>query len=148
MSDQDKLDLQKFWQAQEAAVYASITREICRGERTRDWVPYIFPYPAGVSFGGEEIVDTGFGLRSTEDAIEYLVHKKLGYRLIRCASVLMNHKIKEIVQIVGHPEDLQVRASMTLFASLHGAPKEFERVLDRFFGGRRCRATLEFMKKL
>ena len=48
-----------------------------------------------------------------------------------------------MADILGHPDDLKFRSSMTLFASVAADNKDFTAVLKKFYGGELDSATLE-----
>jgi len=53
---------------------------------------------------------------------------------------------KSALQILGSPDDLKFRSSMTLFE--HVAPDEpaFARAIERYFGGERDAATIALLR--
>ncbi|WP_367187132.1 DUF1810 family protein [Mucilaginibacter sp.] len=48
---------------------------------------------------------------------------------------------------MGHPDDLKLQSSMTLFAAVPASYPIFQTVLDRFFEGRPDQVTLELLGK-
>ena len=46
---------------------------------------------------------------------------------------------------MGFPDDLKLRSSMTLFASVAEDPQIFQAVLDAFYGGRADQKTIDFL---
>lgn len=56
---------------------------------------------------------------------------------------MTNVEGRSIADILGHPDDLKFRSSMTLFASVAADNKDFTAVLKKFYGGELNSATLE-----
>ena len=52
-------------------------------------------------------------------------------------------RIVPSTEILGYPDDLKFRSSMTLFASVAADNKDFTDALDKFYGGKADPATLE-----
>ncbi|PRC43236.1 DUF1810 domain-containing protein, partial [Mycobacterium sp. ITM-2017-0098] len=68
----------------------------------------------------------------------------LGPRLRQCAGLLATHAGRSATEILGHPDDLKVRSSMTLFARVGQEPL-FRAVLDAFYDGQDDPATLALL---
>ncbi len=49
---------------------------------------------------------------------------------------------------MGYPDDLKLRSSMTLFAEAAGEVSVFQRVLDKFFEGKKDERTLKLIGRL
>jgi uncharacterized protein (DUF1810 family) len=75
----------------------------------------------------------------------YLAHPVLGPRLRECARTLLAIDGKSATDILGYPDDLKLRSSMTLFARAADDPEVFEAVLDRYYDGPDQR-TLELLR--
>ncbi len=54
---------------------------------------------------------------------------------------------KSAAEIFGYPDDLKLRSSMSLFASVSPADSAFCRVLAQYFGGEPDQRTLELLQK-
>lgn len=57
-----------------------------------------------------------YAIRSLEGARAYLAHPVLGKRLVDCCRSLLAVKERTARQILGTPDDLKLRSSMTLFS--------------------------------
>jgi uncharacterized protein (DUF1810 family) len=88
-----------------------------------------------------------FGLGSRAEAKSYLQHKILGPRLRECTQLLLALPGQSIGSVLGYPDDLKFRSSMTLFAQ--AAPEEpiFQAALDKFFGGKPDERTIILLAK-
>jgi uncharacterized protein (DUF1810 family) len=66
----------------------------------------------------------------------------LGARLRECTQLLLDVKDRDISEILGYPDDLKFRSSMTLFDAV--APNDvFDQALAKYYDGARDPATLE-----
>jgi len=124
-------DLSRFLFAQED-VYDTALSELRRGRKETHWMWFIFPQLAGL---GHSAMARRYAIRDIEEARAYLEHPVLGPRLVDCCQALISLNGKTASQIFGDPDDLKLRSSMTLFALVPDAPGEFDRVLERYFGG-------------
>jgi uncharacterized protein (DUF1810 family) len=74
-----------------------------------------------------------------------LRHNVLGPRLVEISEALLALPGNDANRILGSPDDLKLRSSMTLFAALPGANPVFEAVLQKFFQGRPDERTLQIL---
>jgi uncharacterized protein (DUF1810 family) len=83
-----------------------------------------------------------FGIASLAEAQSYLRHDVLGPRLRECIVLMLASPHGDIRSILGDPDDLKFRSSMTLFAA--AAPEEtiFEAALEKYFGGKHDPMTI------
>jgi len=103
---------------------------------------YIFPQIQGLGFSE---TSKYYAIRSIQEANEYLKHPVLGNRLINICWALLDHGGNNANKIFGSPDDLKLKSSMTLFASLKETNPVFQKVLDKFFNGKRDERTIEII---
>lgn len=137
------LDLERFVEAQNS-VYEQVLAELGAGRKRSHWIWFIFPQIHGL---GSSATAVQYAIVSLEEAIAYLEHPVLGPRLEECTGLVNAVQGKEISQILGYPDDLKFRSSMTLFAqaAAHAGSAEsvFAEALSLFFDGSPDAATLE-----
>lgn len=107
------------------------------------WMWFIFPQLDGL---GQSVMAKRYAIHSRQEAIDYLQHPVLGDRLLECTGLMLAVKSKSAFEILGTPDDLKFRSSMTLFAEFAGADSVFRKALDRFHDGKRDMRTLELLK--
>ena len=73
---------------------------------------FVFPQIAGL---GLSAMAQRFAIKSKREAEAYLAHELLGPRLIECSRLVMAASEKRINDILGSPDDMKFRSSMTLF---------------------------------
>ena len=134
----DPHQLQRFIDAQDS-VYANVARELAAGRKQSHWMWFIFPQAAGLGFSA---MAQRYAIGSRAEAVAYLAHDVLGPRLIECTGLVMDVSGRSIRDILGSPDDLKFRSSMTLFDAVSGDPL-FSSALARYFAGARDQATLD-----
>jgi len=135
----DPFDLQRFANVQNP-VYEKVCEELRKGLKEGHWIWFIFPQLRGL---GHSAMATAFGISSRQEAAAYLDHAVLGPRLRECTRLVNLVEGREIDQILGYPDDLKFRSSMTLFASVASDNQVFKDALDKYFGGEPDPLTLD-----
>ena len=138
----DPFDLQRFVDAQ-APVYSRVIAELRQGQKQSHWMWFIFPQLAGL---GHSPMAQRFALRSREEAMAYLGHGVLGPRLRQCTALVNAVAGRTIREILGSPDDLKFRSSMTLFGAVSSEP-EFAAAIAKFYGGVSDRGTLDLLAR-
>ena len=125
-------------------VYDVVRHELETGRKATHWIWFIFPQMVGLGYSQ---MSQKFGIASETEARSYLEHKILGPRLRECTRLLLAVPDRSIGSILGSPDDLKFRSSMTLFAA--AAPDEslFEAALEKFFAGQHDALTLSLLGK-
>lgn len=138
MKNIENTGLQRFIEAQNDS-YDQALKEIRNGRKLTHWIWYIFPQMKGLGFSYNSEY---YGITSLQEAKDYLENELLRKRLFEITESLLMHKGKDIESIMGDIDALKLKSSMTLFDAVQ--PDDiFGEVLDEFYGGERCRRTLE-----
>jgi uncharacterized protein (DUF1810 family) len=127
----DPYDLQRFVEAQ-AAVYPRVLAELRAGRKQSHWMWFIFPQIEGL---GHSAMAQRYAIASRAEAAAYLGHDVLGPRLRECTALVNAVQGKSITDILGRPDDLKFRSSMTLFAHATGDNRAFTEAIRRYFDG-------------
>lgn len=135
--------LQRFLDAQKRDYETAFT-EIRNGKKSSHWMWYIFPQIQGL---GSSDTSRFYAIKDKEEAKAFLEHSILGPRLVQMCKVLLALPSKDAHAIFGNPDDLKLKSSMTLFASLETRPI-FQQVLDKFYKGNRDERTLQLLSKV
>ena len=88
-----------------------------------------------------------YAIKSAAEAKAYLDHPGLGPRLIECSKALWQLQALSASDIFGFPNDLKLRSSVTLFASVSEPDSVFSRVLGHYFEGKPDSRTLELVEQ-
>ena len=137
----DPYDLARFISAQEG-VYDRALAELRDGRKSSHWMWYIFPQIDGL---GHSPTTRLYSIKSLEEARQYLAHPVLGARLVACAEAVLAVQGRSASDIFGHPDDWKLQSSMTLFELVAGPRGVFERVLDKYYQGKRDTRTLQIV---
>ena len=135
-------DLERFIKAQQSYCgYDTAFTEIKRGKKLSHWIWYIFPQLKGL---GSSYSSIFYGIASLDEAKAYLRNDILRERLIEISNALLKND-KDIVDIVGDIDALKIRSSMTLFHCADSSIDVFQKVLDKFYDGRKDMRTLNLL---
>ncbi len=137
----DSLDLQRFVDAQ-APVIERVRAELTAGRKRSHWMWFVFPQVAGLGFSS---MAARYAIASRAEAIAYLAHRLLGPRLVECTSLVVAVEGRSLNAILGSPDDLKFRSSMTLFAAVADDPSPFDAALAKYCGGERDARTLALL---
>lgn len=137
----DPHDLERFLAAQ-AGVYPQVLEELARGRKASHWMWFVFPQLKSL---GRSATALRFGIAGRTEAEAYLAHPLLGARLRECTRLMLAVEGRSALQVLGSPDDLKFRSSMTLFAAAGGAAPEFVAALAKCFDGQPDPATLALL---
>lgn len=134
-------DLERFVSAQERD-YLTALGEIRQGRKRSHWMWYIFPQLRGLGMSSTSYF---YGIENLEEAKAFLDDPFLGKNLIEISEALLSLDNSDARSIMGSPDDLKLRSSMTLFSL--AAPEEpvFKKVLEKFYLGIQDPATLRIL---
>ena len=139
----DLYNLKRFLDAQERD-YPTALQEIKNGKKQSHWMWYIFPQLKGL---GRSYYADYYGIKDLSEAIAYLENDTLRERLEEISNALLELKDNDALKIMGNPDHHKLKSSMTLFSSVPGSNPVFEKVLIKFFEGRKSRRTLEMLQE-
>jgi uncharacterized protein (DUF1810 family) len=138
MHADDPFDLNRFLQAQEG-VYEHALAELRAGRKTSHWMWFVFPQIDGL---GRSSTARHYAIKSLAEAGAYLGQPLLGARLAECTRTMLGHQNITAQEILGYPDDLKFRSSMTLFEHAARDKELFARAIEKYFAGRRDAMTL------
>jgi uncharacterized protein (DUF1810 family) len=123
--------------------YSRALDELRRGFQQSDWVSFVFPQLSGFALGDKT---NEYSIRDLAEARAYLEHPPLGKRLRRIVAALLALDGRDALAIFACPDNLRVRASLTLFEKAAPEDPAFALALDRYFHGRRDPLTLKLLR--
>jgi uncharacterized protein (DUF1810 family) len=138
----EEINLSRFIDAQNKD-YSIALEEIKNGRKRSHWMWYIFPQILGLGFSE---TSKYYAIKNWQEANEYLKHPVLGNRLINICQALLDQAGNDANKIFGSPDDLKLKSSMTLFASLKETNPVFQMVLDKFYSGKCDDKTIEIIR--
>jgi uncharacterized protein (DUF1810 family) len=137
MNDPHKL--QRFVDAQNG-VYEQVRSELREGRKRSHWIWFIFPQIKGL---GRSHMAEDFAIASKEEAAAFLNHAVLGPRLRECTLMVTQVEGRALEEILGYPDNLKFRSSMTLFAQATADNQLFVAALRKYCNGELDSFTLK-----
>lgn len=136
-------DLQRFLKAQERD-YETALQEIRNGRKLSHWIWYIFPQVKGLGFSS---TSEYYGIEDLEEAKAYLENDTLKARLLEISEALLDLETNNAREVMGSPDHLKLKSSMTLFAMADPNIPIFKQVIDKYYDGVLDEKTLKILKK-
>lgn len=133
--------LDRFIKAQDLD-YETALAEIKSGRKRSHWIWYIFPQIQGLGYSE---ISCYYAIRDKEEASAYIEHPLLGARLIEISQALLQLESNDAGDVMGYPDDLKLKSSMTLFSLVSDHPV-FQQVLDKFFDGGKDKLTVNAIR--
>jgi uncharacterized protein (DUF1810 family) len=135
-------DFQRFVDAQ-ADVYETVITELRAGRKRSHWMWFVFPQHRAL---GRSAMAIRYGLVSLSEARAYASHPVLGPRLRECVDAMLAAPAELSAHaILGSPDDLKFRSSMTIFALAAPEDSGFRTAIDRFYEGALDDRTVELV---
>jgi uncharacterized protein (DUF1810 family) len=138
----DLYDLQRFVDAQDP-VYHQVCDELRHGRKRSHWMWFVFPQIQGL---GASAMAQRFALSSLAEAQAYLRHPILGPRLRETTELVNLVSDRSIEEILGYPDDLKFRSSVTLFSRATNDNEVFLEALRKYFAGEADPRTLALLQ--
>lgn len=133
--------LDRYLEAQEL-MWARVLVELKAGKKRSHWMWFVFPQIKGL---GHSDMAARYAIQSRAEATAYLGHPVLGSRLREACNALLALEILTAHEILGTPDDLKLRSSMTLFAEVSEPGDVFGAVLEKYFDGKKDARTLALL---
>jgi len=136
-------DLERFINAQKYD-YDQALSEIRSGHKRSHWIWYIFPQLKGLGFSS---TSEFYGIHGAGEAKAYMADPVLRDRLLEISCALLALASNDPTDVMGYPDDLKLKSSMTLFAAVAPEYDVFQKVLDKFFHGKQDQRTLDLLEQ-
>ena len=133
--------LERFLDAQKNT-YETALGEIRAGCKRSHWMWYIFPQVRGLGRSGTAQY---YAIRDLDEAKAYLQEPTLRRRLLEISQALLELETGDASRVMGWPDDLKLKSSMTLFDAAEPECRVFQGVLDKYFHGEKDQKTLEIL---
>ena len=138
-------DLIRFVNAQ-SQVRHRVVEELTKGRKQTHWMWFIFPQLPGL---GHSAMAQQYAIRDLDQARRYLADPVLGDRLRRDVRLMLDHKGKTALAILGSPDDFKFRSCLTLFREAAAEKSDralFAEALDQFYAGESDPRTLDLLR--
>lgn len=133
---------EQFLRAQNDA-YSHALKEIESGRKRTQWMWFIFPEIKECGMTDREI---WYSLNDAEEAKKYLEHPLLGKGLREICQALLALGTNNPTEVFGSIDDMKLRSCMTLFDVVE-PESVFDKVLTKFFDGKRDEKTLRILRE-
>lgn len=135
-------NLERFLIAQQT-YYQTALQEIKSGKKRSHWMWFIFPQIAGLGYSETARY---YAIKDMGEAKAYMEDYTLSSNLIEISQALLDVDSDDATAVMGWPDNLKLKSSMTLFALAKPECEVFQKVLDKFFHGKRDQKTIEILQ--
>ena len=135
--------LERFLTAQQK-YYQTALQEIKAGQKRSHWMWFVFPQIAGLGYS--QMVQY-YAIKNMDEAKAYMENDILGRNLLKISETLLEVRSDDAEEVMGWPDNLKLKSSMTLFAAAKPECEVFQKVLDKFFHGEWDQKTVEILSK-
>lgn len=135
-------DLERFLIPQQT-YYRIALQEIKSGQKRSHWMWFIFPQIAGLGYSETARY---YAIKDMGEAKAYMEDYTLSSNLIEISQALLDVDSDDATAVMGWPDNLKLKSSMTLFALAKPECEVFQKVLDKFFHGKRDQKTIEILQ--
>lgn len=134
------IHLDRFKEAQETD-YSIALQEIQNGRKESHWIWYIFPQLKELGYSS---TSQYFGL-TIQEAKEYISDSLLRARLIEISNALLELKSNNPIEVMGYTDGMKLNSCMTLFSEIAPEIDVFQKVIQKFFDGKKDNLTLDLL---
>ena len=136
------MSIKRFVEAHESGYDVAI-KELKNGKKETHWMFYIFPQIHGLGLSSMAMM---YAIKSLSEAQDYMANEYLNEHMITLCNTLLELKTNNPKDIFDDPDDLKLRSSMTLFKAATPQYDVFQKVLDKYYGGKDDDLTLEILE--
>lgn len=137
----DLYNIQRFVERQKEDFPIAL-REIKNGRKVSHWMWWIFPQLKELGYSS---TSKYYGISGLEEAKAYLKEPYLRENMQTICNVLLALDTNDAHRVIGAPDDLKLRSSMTLFALAEPEINVFQKVLDKFYQGQMDEKTVRLL---
>lgn len=137
-------NLERFLSAQQNC-YKDALEEIQQGRKRSHWMWFIFPQIIGL---GHSPTARYYSIKDLQEAKAFLEDEILGKNLIRISEALLDIESNDAEEVMGWPDNMKLKSSMTLFLTADPQCSVFQKVLDKFFNGEKDFQTIKILEKM
>ena len=104
---------------------------------------FIFPQIEGLGYSETAQY---YAIKDMNEAKVYMQDYTLSSNLIEISQALLEVESNDATVVMGWPDDLKLKSSMTLFALAKPECEIFQKVLDKFFHGEKDQRTIKILR--
>ena len=137
----DLYNIQRFVEMQKED-FPTALREIKNGRKVSHWMWWIFPQLKELGYSS---TSKYYGISGLEEAKAFLKEPCLRENMMTICNTLLALDTNDAHRVMGSPDDLKLRSSMTLFALAEPETTVFQQVLDKFYQGQMDGKTVRLL---
>ncbi len=135
-------NIERFIKAQDK-IYETVVEELKRGFKESHWMWFIFPQLEALGYSSTAKF---YGISGLAEAKAYVENETLINRYIECCKILLGLENDDIHNILGSPDDMKLKSSLTLFIEADGNNRDlYIKLLDKYYDGKRCKLTITLL---
>jgi len=138
---ESNFNLDRFIKEQQYS-YSTAYEEVSKGRKRSHWMWWIFPQIQGL---GMTSTSQKYSIKSIKETEAFLAHPYLGRNLREISNALLALDTNDAYEVFGYPDNLKLCSSMTLFSEAAPNEEVFQKVLDKFYDGRKDQRTLDIL---
>ena len=119
-------DLERFLIAQQTYYWTAL-QEIKSGRKRSCWMWFIFPQIEGLGYSETAQY---YAIKDLDEAKAYMEDYTLSSNLVEISQALLEVDSNDATAVMGWPDDLKLKSSMTLFGVAKPECEVFHKVLD------------------
>ena len=138
------VDLEHFVAAQDPLLEL-VEAELAAGRKDSHWMWFVFPQLSGL---GHSATARRYAIADLDQARRFLADPTLGGRLRRHVRLMLAHKEKSALDILGSPDDMKLRSCLTLVRAAATDRTDvalFDEGLRRFYEGAADQRTIAML---
>ncbi|MBQ6510336.1 MAG: DUF1810 domain-containing protein [Flexilinea sp.] len=124
--------------------YEQALREIRAGHKQSHWIWYIFPQLKELGYSSTAKY---YGIRDLEEAKAFLAEPTLRAHLLEICGALLALDTDDPHAVMGYPDELKLRSSVTLFREAEPDCPVFQQILEKYYDGEPDQETLSLLQK-
>ena len=137
-----KYNIKRFVNAHQSS-FAMALEEIQAGYKMSHWMWYIFPQIKGLGYSD---IAEYYAIEDLDEAKAYLKEPTLAAHMQEICDALLKNESNDAEKVMGWPDDLKLRSSMTLFAAAEPTNDIYQKVLNKFFEGKSDEKTFALLR--
>jgi len=137
-----KYDFQRFIEAQQE-YYEIAKRELSNGKKESHYMWFMFPQIKGL---GDSYNSVYYAINNIDEARQYMQNPILKSRMNELLDILLNLPCDDASKILGYPDDIKLKSSITLFKMADPTNTRFEKVLQKFYNGNQDEQTIQILE--
>ena len=123
--------------------YEQVAEELRRGRKESHWMWFIFPQIKGL---GSSPMAKRYAVQDIDEARAFL-NSLCGERMQILLQILLDLQTDDAESVLGYIDAVKLKSSMTLFNEADSANPIFNRILNKFYAGKKDEKTINILRE-